>query len=171
MKGVKNCKFCASTDMRELDKNILDFEYGSPDSYTYWRCGQCGVLQIDPLPDETILNQAYPSSYHAYHDHQSRVARFLKRRYWHKKAKRYSQYIAKESSILELGCSFGDLLNAFRFIPWVISGSAAIMMPRPKVSFSRSMSRPMPDSSHHRSSSSLSHRKIFTMFTSCRIMI
>jgi SAM-dependent methyltransferase len=93
---------------------VRDFEYDSPGSYAYFHCGRCDCLSIDPVPDAATLDLAYPETYHAYHEHGNRLARWLKDSYWKKKAKRYGALAAGQGRILEFGCSFGHLLLALK---------------------------------------------------------
>ncbi|MBI5196794.1 MAG: class I SAM-dependent methyltransferase [Nitrospirae bacterium] len=114
--ALKNCNLCFFNKFKKADSDVLDFEYASSGSYTYYICGQCGLLSIDPLPDEVKLDEAYPENYHAYHPHVTAAARFMKRRYWKAKAFYYANLVKKNASIIELGCSFGDLLMELKKI-------------------------------------------------------
>ena len=109
-----NCILCKSGHLRLKDRDVFDFEYSSKGAYSYWKCEACGLLHISPVPDEQKLNEAYPVTYHAYHPQPTSLARYLKKEYWRKKAYSYSRFVNKESSILEVGCSFGDLMLEIR---------------------------------------------------------
>ncbi|MBN1346105.1 MAG: class I SAM-dependent methyltransferase [Phycisphaerae bacterium] len=104
------CRLCPSAELTQADRAVLDFEYRSPGAYTYWRCGTCGLLNIDPVPDDHTLGLAYPDTYHAYQPHANALARIMKRRYWRKKAQRCARYVKPDARILDAGCAFGDLL-------------------------------------------------------------
>ena len=114
MPAPQQCQLCSSDQLELVDSDVQDFEYGSPGSFDYWKCRQCELLHIFPVPTEDQLGLAYPEIYHAYHEHHSPLARFLKKRFWKKKASRYSLLVKNHASILEAGCSFGDLLHEFR---------------------------------------------------------
>ena len=105
-----NCRLCNSESLEPNEKDVLDFEYGSPGYYNYLKCRKCGLSNITPLPSSDILALAYPDTYHAYHSHHSLLGRFLKTKFWNKKAKRYSHYLDGDGRILDIGCAFGDLL-------------------------------------------------------------
>lgn len=107
---MQTCRLCPSSQLIEADRGVLDFEYRSPGDYTYRRCDACGLLNIDPVPDEAVLSKAYPDNYHAYLPQPNALARMMKRRYWRKKARRCGRYADKDASILDVGCAFGDLL-------------------------------------------------------------
>ncbi len=109
-----NCKLCLSDRLILVDSAVADFEYRSLGLHDYWCCEDCGLLNIFPVPDEAILTEAYPATYHAYHPQPTSLARYLKKGYWRKKAYSYSRFVNKESSILEVGCSYGDLLSEIR---------------------------------------------------------
>ncbi len=104
------CCLCRSENLFIIVQGLLDYEYSAPGSYTYWYCKKCGLLNINPLPTESILSDAYPKSYHAYHGHSNWLARFLKKKYWQKKASKYLLYINRDSEILDLGCGSGDFI-------------------------------------------------------------
>lgn len=108
------CRLCDCDYLILQDKDVKDFEYGAAGGFDYYRCTQCGLLNIDPIPDHAKLKEAYPESYHAYHEHHTLLARLLKERFWNNKAKRYARYLNQESRVLEIGCSFGDLLWGFK---------------------------------------------------------
>jgi 2-polyprenyl-3-methyl-5-hydroxy-6-metoxy-1,4-benzoquinol methylase len=111
---MQGCRLCPSDELTAADRGVRDFEYDSSGSYTYWRCEACGLLNIDPIPESTALAEAYPATYHAYRPQPNALARFLKRRYWRKKAKRCARYASKRGAILDAGCAFGDLLVELR---------------------------------------------------------
>ncbi len=104
-----NCKICdKKCDVADTD--VLDFEYESPGRYTYYRCANCGLFNISPIPDEDILNLAYPVTYHAYQSQPTRLARKLKSRYWRDKASRIKSFLNEDSRVLDIGCANGDFL-------------------------------------------------------------
>lgn len=108
------CRLCPSTHLTPVDRDVLDYEYRSPGSYSYWRCEACGLLNIDPIPDEAALDKAYPPTYHAYLPQPNALARYLKRRYWRKKARRCARYVGREAAVLDAGCGSGDFLIEMR---------------------------------------------------------
>ncbi len=108
------CRLCGSASRILQDSRVGDFEYGSKGHFDFYRCAQCGLLAISPIPSGDELAQAYPEGYHAYHEHSSWFARILKQRFWAAKAARYSRWLGPESRVLEVGCSFGDLLMALK---------------------------------------------------------
>ncbi len=107
---MRTCRLCESDQLADTDRGVRDFEYQSPGAYTYRRCEACGLLNIDPVPDEAVLSRAYPDNYHAYLPHRTALARFMKKRYWRKKARRCARYVDTDAAILDAGCAFGDLL-------------------------------------------------------------
>ena len=69
LRHIVICKLCNSESLEPSDRDVKDFEYGSPGHYDYLKCTQCGLLNITPLPDSDILALTYPDTYHAYHSH------------------------------------------------------------------------------------------------------
>lgn len=108
------CVLCSSTSFTLGNRGVLDFEYGATGSWDYWQCTECGLQIISPTPDVAKLKEAYPKTYHAYHIHHSLLSQIMKKRFWMKKAQRYSKYLVPGKRILEVGCSFGDLLVQFK---------------------------------------------------------
>jgi len=110
MKKILACRLCNSRHIRPFHKGIKDYEYESPGEYEYLQCNECGLLNINPLPNERTLSLAYPPAYHAYHSQPNALARIMKKKYWEEKARRYSKLVSKTARILDAGCSRGDLL-------------------------------------------------------------
>lgn len=111
---MATCFMCPSSSLNVADRNVVDFEYGAPGSYTYLRCETCGTLHIDPMPDDATLAKAYPATYHAYLEQPTALARRLKARYWRKKAKRSAKLVSRNAAVLDAGCANGDFLLAMR---------------------------------------------------------
>lgn len=104
------CRLCGSSELILKDSHVRDFEYESPGAYDYLHCRTCGLLNILPVPGQAALSLAYPPTYHAYHDHSTALARWMKKSYWRKKARTCRRYIAPDAVVLDIGCSFGDFL-------------------------------------------------------------
>ena len=96
------CVLCSSESFLKIIQDVLDFEYDTSGNWDYLQCGQCGLLNISPIPDSAKIKEAYPESYHAYHAHGSKIARIMKRRFWRSKAKRYSRFLKPETFQKEL---------------------------------------------------------------------
>jgi len=113
---MESCALCSSEKLELADTNVYDFEYSSSGPYTYFRCRQCGLININPVPTEEQLLAAYPTTYHAYHPQATLVARYMKNKYWRGKARRYSRYADKNTPILDVGCAAGDLLVELKML-------------------------------------------------------
>lgn len=111
---MDTCKLCLFHKLKVADTNVLDFEYMTAGSYTFLQCARCGLLNITPVPDDVKLAEAYPSTYHAYHPHANALAKYMKKKYWKRKASRYAKFAHKEAYILDIGCSSRDLMIAFK---------------------------------------------------------
>src|SRR5688572_23544742 len=81
------CLCCGATNP-ESWAQASDVEYfTSDDSFSYLRCGACGVLYIDPVP-LTRLAEIYPSNYYSFaepqHSFATKVKDALDARHWRK---------------------------------------------------------------------------------------
>ncbi|MBF0363788.1 MAG: class I SAM-dependent methyltransferase [Oligoflexia bacterium] len=108
------CKLCYCSEFINIDSDIGDYEYESSFGYSYLKCANCGLYLIDPLPDSNTLEKAYSGTYHAYNHQPSKFAQYLKKKYWQSKIKRCLTFVAKDASILDIGCSLGDFLFELR---------------------------------------------------------
>lgn len=108
----KKCHLCSAFVSGE-GYDTEDFEYLSPGAYEYNTCVKCGLLEISPHPSPEVLKLAYPSHYHAYHEHHNFLAQWFKQIHWKKKAVRYSKLVDHQDRIVDLGCAYGDLIHEF----------------------------------------------------------
>ena len=76
------------------------------------RCRECGLVRLDPVPTPEVLSLAYPDHYHAYAPPRSAIARTLVRLAKRRAAARLTSYLPPGGTILDVGCSTGDLLEA-----------------------------------------------------------
>jgi 2-polyprenyl-3-methyl-5-hydroxy-6-metoxy-1,4-benzoquinol methylase len=98
------CLFCHSS-------NISKAAYPRPTrfnnkQFNYHRCGDCGLIFIDPVPDADDYNKMYAESYH--------------NQFYFNETPDYSDWLAlfgkysKEKSIVDYGCGDGGFLKFFK---------------------------------------------------------
>ena len=94
-----------------------DFEYDTSDGeFRFVRCGTCGVLYLNPRPDNSELRRIYPETYAPYHFDRPnltlRVRDYLERR----KVNAWRAKLPEEADVLDAGCGGpGFLENLRRF--------------------------------------------------------
>src|SRR3990167_8078955 len=57
------CKICHTSPLTTLHKNIFDDRYGYPGIFTILVCPQCGFGQLEPEPNQTVMQQIYTTHY------------------------------------------------------------------------------------------------------------
>jgi 2-polyprenyl-3-methyl-5-hydroxy-6-metoxy-1,4-benzoquinol methylase len=73
------CPICARS-RASFYATAQDIEYFStPDSFTFYRCPDCDVLFLDPMPSDR-LDEIYPANYYSFHvDSERSIAQRIKR--------------------------------------------------------------------------------------------
>jgi SAM-dependent methyltransferase len=114
MKDPNSCVLCGSIEHHIVTEDIRDYEYGAPGIYDWEKCDSCGLIRLNPLPDGDTLALAYPSNYHAYVEPKSKITKYLIGKTRNKVAKALSRKISLNGSILDIGCSTGELLSTIQ---------------------------------------------------------
>ncbi|MDR3704662.1 MAG: class I SAM-dependent methyltransferase [Paludibacteraceae bacterium] len=122
------CKICKNTLGNQPIK-IYELAFGSHDEFIYFKCPECGCLQIAEVPQNVA--KYYPSDqYYSYRPTTSSslknmLHRFLLSGYYHGFISEYTRYvrtygwasilrkskISKAASILDVGCGSGHALQ------------------------------------------------------------
>ena len=79
MSAAPNCPICARA-RGSYYATARDIEYfTSSDDFTFYRCDQCDVLFLDPMPFDR-LDEIYPANYYSFHvDAERSIAQRIKR--------------------------------------------------------------------------------------------
>lgn len=126
------CKICLNTQ-NNIPFTGREMMFGTRDEFTYAKCSVCDCLQIIEIPDN--LEKYYPPNYYSYRLRKFNVftlianALFrtsiriqlekvfpvyvlsLKHKKYHQYNKLWLRQVNKASSILDVGCGRGDLLE------------------------------------------------------------
>jgi SAM-dependent methyltransferase len=105
------CNVCKSSQSEALFQ-ARDYEHGVPGSWTIVRCSSCGLLAQDPLPAPSDIASFYPASYSAYNN--DTIISWMSEGVFAQDARRISQLVPKDASILDVGCGNGRALLAMR---------------------------------------------------------
>lgn len=109
------CIICQSGDFSVLVNKIRDYEYGlSIADYSCIQCGNCGLIQLHPVPTLAELANFYPDSYGCYSVYDSYPRTLVELLIWfyHNTLLNYcSQFFRNGDTILEMGCAVGNFLN------------------------------------------------------------
>lgn len=106
------CDLCGTDDYRELYQG-RDRLHHLPGIFPVVQCRQCGLVYLNPRPDQDSLAQYYPNDYSPFaagHGLLGRVKKELRQ----KEAKRIGQLFPTGGRVLEIGCAGGDLLVPLR---------------------------------------------------------
>lgn len=108
---MHNCAVCFSTDVAFL---------AAKDGYSFYCCGKCGFIYLDPMPDQGELNNQYLNpaidAEPTYDKAGSRLRRALL------KLPRFYRY-ARGRDVLDLGCGGGFSAYALSLIAKSVTGT------------------------------------------------
>lgn len=113
------CAICGEGDSVLVARGT-DFEYGTTDMmFNFYRCKECSLIFIDPIPDETMLDVIYPPDYYAYRTHRyNKFIATMRARQLDTKVKKFlgksGKAGQKDLRVLEIGCGKGNLLMALQ---------------------------------------------------------
>jgi SAM-dependent methyltransferase len=126
MVGVA-CDLCGQTPVEPVGVGE-DFEYWtSPDSFLAVRCTRCGLVFLDPRPDESELGRIYPPEYHAFDFSEERfgLVHRVRERLEARRLLRWTRRLGPQARILDVGCGDGfhlDLLRRYGSPTWTVEG-------------------------------------------------
>ncbi len=121
------CCICGLDDVDPLAVGE-DFEYRtSPDTFLAVRCRGCGLVYLNPRPDNSELHRIYPPDYHAFEFSQARYGFVYKvrRRLESRRLLSCCAGLGDDAKILDIGCGDGfhlDLLREFGRPGWRLEG-------------------------------------------------
>lgn len=106
-----SCIVCNNKE-HDLLPEVSDFEFGVIHKSPLYRCKKCNLISMHPVPSINEIVTFYPG-YHAYETKRSKVMEMLLNIFWNLQANKVKKLIGntKQGKILEIGCSFGPLLE------------------------------------------------------------
>jgi SAM-dependent methyltransferase len=91
-----------------------DLEYWIPWSSPFYRCGECTLVFMHPLPTREELPTLYPPNYHNYEPPSNRLDAFLQDRFHERHASISRRLLPPGGRFLEIGSARGDVLQRLR---------------------------------------------------------
>jgi len=113
-----NCNFCESSSANLLYV-LRDLQLGLPGEFTLVKCGNCGLLFLNPQPTWEELQPYYPEWYDSF----LRKYPSLIQRYGILRRCRIVSRYQQGGRLLDVGCSTGIFLNEMRrSVHWEVYG-------------------------------------------------
>jgi len=91
--------------------------FGKRQGYRYDRCTACGTIQLNPMPDEAILRNAYTEKYHEaghYAEDPDRRNRHGQRVFEGMLQAYLERDGSRQGPVLDYGCGWGGMLDRLR---------------------------------------------------------
>lgn len=107
-----NCDLCGA------DNNDLLFEgrdrlHGLPGTFPVVQCRECGLVYLNPRPDESSMEDFYPEEYSPFSSDRG-VVGYLRTVLRRREAAGIAGSLLPGARVLEVGCAAGELLTALR---------------------------------------------------------
>jgi 2-polyprenyl-3-methyl-5-hydroxy-6-metoxy-1,4-benzoquinol methylase len=107
------CNFCCNSNHRLLH-NLNDIRHKTTTEYHLVACENCGLLYLDPQPDDAELDAVYSQDYQCFvgaiEETPSFIARWAQLYGLNRRCKTILKY-KKSGILLDIGCSTGNFLN------------------------------------------------------------
>ncbi|MAT42526.1 MAG: hypothetical protein CL609_09310 [Anaerolineaceae bacterium] len=102
---MTNCDFCGSNKNFDF---ISTQDRFTNEEFQYVKCLRCGLIFLKHIPSKDEILRYYPNNYEAY-------SGIKKKKVLEKTIKYIKKYKNNPSSILDIGCSTGEFLEAIKF--------------------------------------------------------
>ncbi len=122
-----NCCLC-SLDNSKTIGNGKDFEYFSgPNTFHVKQCNSCGLVYLNPRPDQSEFTRIYPNDYHSFDFSETEFGFVynIRRKLEAKRLLRWCQHLTDNAHIIDIGCGDGfhlELLQDFGNKRWKLEG-------------------------------------------------
>ncbi len=138
MKDLKSCFLCGANDFRFLFKNH-DRMHGIQGEFSLWKCS-CGLVFINPQPDEKEIASFYPQEYGAYQGQDEAstdnfLKKILEQTYYGSRKKSFKRFllfplqpllrsvkVQKNARLLDVGCGEGTFLDKMKKYEMEVQG-------------------------------------------------
>jgi len=110
------CLICNSNNQKKILARCIDLEYKMSGRYDFYKCLNCGLIHMNPVPTIPELLSFYPANYHGYLKSFSKLTNFLVDLNIRARANLYKNLIGKNGRILDVGSAEGShffLLNKY----------------------------------------------------------
>src|SRR5687768_15186250 len=107
------CPLC-SGDASLAYTGVQDLEYFMEASYDLYRCRECRLMFMHPLPTRAELPGLYPGHYHNFEPPKTPSSRVLLNGYYDHQCADARRHLPPDGSFLEIACAAGDILERMR---------------------------------------------------------
>ena len=119
---VTGCSVCGGSNFQKRF-SAEDVHYGIEGVYDLFRCAGCGLVFLNPMPDENAIGRLYPESYYSYQEHfrvskLKELLRTLSLMRIHTRDPRFDA----PGRVLDIGCGSGWFLSEWRDRGWEVYG-------------------------------------------------
>lgn len=118
---MPNCRICKADNSKQQVR--ADFVFGGKPEHKFWQCGQCEAVYLYPIPSEEEEEYFYKKEFEKFMASRSGADRNWDNAKAHLSSNQdqverrwpyLEQHIKPGLRLLEIGCSSGFMLNAFR---------------------------------------------------------
>ncbi|MGF7038579.1 class I SAM-dependent methyltransferase [Mucilaginibacter lappiensis] len=120
---LKSCVLCEKEQLQNIYKTH-DRHYGIKGEFTIDKCGNCGLVFLNPMPSDKHLTSLYPKTYYSYQDFYEKDQSVIRRIF-----KKYiinigtlDPVFSQPGKILDIGCGSGKFLYGMKKKGWQVYG-------------------------------------------------
>jgi len=115
------CRFCQASEEKQTIKG--NHVYGGSEEQHFWKCSECDIIYLDPPMSEGEEARFYNQEFEKYMENRTgtdmnwsgpEVHFQSNQREVARRMPFLENYIKKDQSVLEIGCSSGFMLSAFK---------------------------------------------------------
>jgi len=107
-----NCDLCGANNSDLLFEG-RDRLHGLPGSFPMVQCRDCGLVYLNPCPDESSMADFYPEDYSPFASDRGLIG-YLRAVLRRREAAGIAGSLSPGARVLEVGCAAGELLTALR---------------------------------------------------------
>lgn len=124
MVRLEQCPVCGSVEFIDF-LELKDF-FLTKETFNLQKCGSCGFVFTNPIPEKELLPRYYDSpDYLSHHSHSMSIINLVYQGLRQINIKRKFSLVSKfvpKGALLDIGCGTGELLNYFHHQKWEVSG-------------------------------------------------
>ena len=121
---LKQCPLCSSATLLPLYQ-ARDRHYGIQGQYQIAKCADCGLVFLNPMPDDSVLTKFYPETYYSYQDFSPKESKLksVGRKLFLLSTSTQDPQFPKPGKMLDIGCGSGKFLSKMREKGWDTHGA------------------------------------------------